>query len=229
MRLFGTKWLHSFYYASDGIVYSIVSQRNMKIHFFAALFTLLLAMALHIQGTDAIFLIVMIGLVIAAEMVNTALEKTIDLVTKEYHPLAKIAKDTAAGAVLFIVFIAVILGVMLIFPYLNQWFFGNGQIPTIDPTSFFALQSFFLLLFTYGIKAYWSLKNTKFQPHVLIGILLHLMAVLSKINMMVSVIFAFILSFVLLNLLSKGYHWIGLIQNGMISIGGFFLLNGLFI
>jgi Diacylglycerol kinase len=66
-----------------------------------------------------------IFLVLTAETVNTALEKTVDLVTSEYHPLARTAKNTAAGAVLLTALNAVIMGFIIFYPHLIKWMTGD--------------------------------------------------------------------------------------------------------
>ncbi len=227
ISLFWSKLFKGFHYASEGIVYAIASQRNMKIHVLAALFITFLGMALHLKGVDAILLLLAIGLVIAAEIMNTAIEAAIDLVTKEHHPLAKIAKDTAAGAVLFLVFTAVLTGSIILLPYIRRFLEGSYIIPSVDPLSFFSLQGFFLLIITYAMKAFWSQRNVKLQPHVLMGIILYVLPIFSSVPIlfMVMLLITFISIFLLFR---KGVHWIALFQSGMISIGGFFLLQGFF-
>jgi len=104
-----SKRLNSFKFAIEGIIYVLSSQANMKIHFFAALLAILLAFLLHIPVTHLLIVLLVIGLVICLEMVNTAIERVVDLATEEYHPFAKTAKDVAAGAVLIAAFLALLV------------------------------------------------------------------------------------------------------------------------
>jgi diacylglycerol kinase (ATP) len=90
----------SFEYAIRGIVYAIRTQRNMRLHMFAALLVFVAALVFGIHGLELIALIFAIGLVIVSELINTAVEATVDLATESVDPLAAIAKDVAAGAVL---------------------------------------------------------------------------------------------------------------------------------
>jgi len=90
----------SFSYAFGGLIYSLKTQRNMKIHFLAGIGVLTLSLFLPFNGYDYLFVFFAVALVIITEMINTAIEATVDLFTKDYHRLAKIAKDVAAGAVL---------------------------------------------------------------------------------------------------------------------------------
>lgn len=78
---------------------------------------------LNLQAFEWAVVIIAIGLVWVTEIINTALEALVDLVTQQYHPLAKIAKDTSAAAVLFASLIAVILGIVVFTPHLFQLFF----------------------------------------------------------------------------------------------------------
>ncbi|QNO13553.1 diacylglycerol kinase [Alkalicella caledoniensis] len=94
------KVLHSFRYAVDGIIYSVKTQRNMRIHYFVALVVLLLGFIVRLSSLELAVLFFTVSLVISLELINTAVEATIDLITDKYHPLAKIAKNVAAGAVL---------------------------------------------------------------------------------------------------------------------------------
>ncbi|WHX47713.1 diacylglycerol kinase family protein [Paenibacillus woosongensis] len=110
-----SKWSDTFRYAAEGIVTALKSERNMKIHLLAAVAVLLAAAYFRLPGRDVALLLIVIGLVIAAELVNTALEAVVDLVSPDWHPLAKTAKDTAAGAVLVAAIIAVCVGCLLFY------------------------------------------------------------------------------------------------------------------
>ncbi len=106
--------MKSFGYALDGISYTIKTQRNMQIHVTMAVLVLLLGFMLGIPKGDVLLVFFSVFLVFILETVNTAIEKTIDLVTGgSFHPLAKIGKDVAAGAVLFAAMLAVCTGVFV--------------------------------------------------------------------------------------------------------------------
>jgi len=108
----------SFAYAIRGILVAIASGRNMKIHIVAALMAVLTGWWLGINRWEWAIITISIFMVLAAETINTAVEKTVDLVTREYHPLAKQAKNLAAGAVLLAAVNAVIIGLLIFGPYL---------------------------------------------------------------------------------------------------------------
>ncbi len=105
--------VESFNSAIEGFVYVFRSQRNMRLHFLAGLFVLLLSIFLNFTYMEVIVLCLTITIVLMAEMINTAIEHAIDLVKEEFHPLARIVKDVSAGAVLLSSVCAIIIGYML--------------------------------------------------------------------------------------------------------------------
>ena len=112
-------WVHSANMAIEGIIYSVKTQRHMRYHLFAALATLIISLGLNISRTEFILLCMAIILVLATEMLNTAIEVTIDMISDVYHPLAKIAKDIAAGVVLLASFGALTLAYLILYPALT--------------------------------------------------------------------------------------------------------------
>ena len=112
----------SFGYAFEGIWTGIRKERNMKIHCLAIICVTLAGTLLHITATEWCICLLLFALVAALELVNTAVEAVVDLVTEEKKPLAKIAKDTAAGAVLFAAIVSVIIGCIIFLPYLLELF-----------------------------------------------------------------------------------------------------------
>ena len=107
--------IKAFNAAIEGIIYTFKSERNMKIHYCLAVIILVASLFLDLTRIEMIFLVFAISLVVIAEMFNTAIEKTIDMVTDEYHPLAKIAKDVAAGGVLIAALNSVVVGYMIFY------------------------------------------------------------------------------------------------------------------
>lgn len=107
--------LDSFGYALNGVMYCLKTQRNMRIHGIAALVVVIISLFSKINRTDVIMLAFAISLVVVCEMINTAIEKSIDLFTDEYHPLAKISKDVAAGAVFIAAINAIVIGYLVFF------------------------------------------------------------------------------------------------------------------
>jgi diacylglycerol kinase (ATP) len=107
--------LWSLNYAIEGIVYALRTQRNMRLHALATVVVLVAAMAFRISGLELIALLFAICLVLFAELANTALEATVDLAVDGHDPLAKTAKDVAAGAVLVASVNAVAVGYVVFF------------------------------------------------------------------------------------------------------------------
>lgn len=104
----------SFNAAIEGFVYVFKSQRNMRLHFLMGLFAFLLGIILNFGYIELMILCLTIAFVLFTEMFNTAIEYTVDLVvSKEYHPLARIVKDIGAGAVLLSAMTAAIVGYIL--------------------------------------------------------------------------------------------------------------------
>lgn len=107
------KLLDSFNYAIEGIVYSVRTQRNMRIHMIAAILVLTACFFYDLNKMELLIITITITMVIAAELINTAVELAIDATTNYYHPLAKLAKNAAAGAVLITAINAVLVGYII--------------------------------------------------------------------------------------------------------------------
>lgn len=106
----------SFGYAFEGIFTGIKKERNMKIHCLAMLCVVAAGLLLRISISEWCLCLVLFGLILSLELVNTAVEAVVDLVTEEKKPLAKIAKDTAAGAVLIAAIMAAGAGLLIFVP-----------------------------------------------------------------------------------------------------------------
>ena len=112
--------LWSFNYAIEGIVYALRTQRNMRLHFIAATVVFTAALLFHVTRTELIALVLVVALVLCAELANTAIEAATDLTVDHYDPLAKVAKDVAAGAVLISSLAAVAVGFLVFFSPLRR-------------------------------------------------------------------------------------------------------------
>ncbi len=102
--------LESFNFAFEGIIHVLRTQRNMRIHFAVAVAVLVGAFAIGVSKLELIALLLAIAFVLIAEMINTAVEHAIDVATTSFDPMAKLAKDIAAGAVLIATVAAVAIG-----------------------------------------------------------------------------------------------------------------------
>jgi len=117
------KTLESFNNAITGIIDTVRTERNMKIHLIVALGILITSFFFDITKYEFLILAVTITMVIAAELINTAIEATIDMTTNYYHPLAKIAKNAAAGAVLITAINALLVGYIIFWDKLSRFSF----------------------------------------------------------------------------------------------------------
>lgn len=92
--------MRPFLVACEGILYAIRTEKNMRVHLISTLLVVAAAIWLQTTMVENLVLLAWVTLVLSLELMNTAIERTVDLVTKDVHPLAKQAKDVAAGAVL---------------------------------------------------------------------------------------------------------------------------------
>lgn len=116
------KFIAGFGYAFSGLWYALYTQINMQVHVALALVAIVLGIALRISATEFAIIFLAIAGVLVAEMFNTVIELCVDLASPEYHPLAKRAKDVAAGAVLLSAMLACIVALFVYGPHLLQLF-----------------------------------------------------------------------------------------------------------
>lgn len=116
------KFIASFGYAFSGLWYALRTQRNARVHVVLAAMATLLGLVLHISPLEFALIFIAISSVFIAEMFNTVFELCVDLASPDYHPLAKIAKDVAAGAVLLSAILAVIIALLVFGPHLLALF-----------------------------------------------------------------------------------------------------------
>ncbi len=142
--------LDSFNYAVAGIVHSLRTQRNMRIHICAALLVLFAALFLKLTSYDLLLLFFAITLVIMAEMFNTSIETVVDLNTREIHPLARVAKNVAAGAVLIATLNSLVVAYIVIYPHLEDFSFSISPKIKDAPLSI-TLAAFILVIVLVGM------------------------------------------------------------------------------
>jgi diacylglycerol kinase (ATP) len=112
----------SFICALRGLVYAIKHNRNLRTHFLIAFIVILASIFFEVNAFEMGILGVMILLVIASEMINTSIEQMTDLITKEHHEEARIAKDVAAGMVLVSAIGSVVVGILIFVPHILRLF-----------------------------------------------------------------------------------------------------------
>lgn len=113
----------SFYFAFSGIKTALWTERNMRIHLLVSIVVIGCSIFFSINKLEWLFVIIAIGGIFSLELMNSAIERVVDLITVEYHPLAKQAKDLAAGAVFIYAVIAVVIGLIIFIPYFFRWLF----------------------------------------------------------------------------------------------------------
>lgn len=116
MRFKAHSLLASFKYASAGLYFMLRTQRNMRIHTVSGITVFALAVGLKLPPLQLSLIAVVCSLVVICEMFNTAIENAVDLATHRRHPLAKAAKDVAAGAVMAAALNAIVVGALLLGP-----------------------------------------------------------------------------------------------------------------
>jgi diacylglycerol kinase len=114
------KFLRGFTYAFEGLAHALRTQVNFRVHGAITLAVVVAALVLGVSALEAAVLALTIGIVLAAELFNTAIEALVDLTSPQVHPLAKTAKDCAAAAVLISAMAAVVVGLAIFLPKLQR-------------------------------------------------------------------------------------------------------------
>lgn len=114
------QWIESVNHAINGILYAAKTQRHVRYHLYAALFILLSSFVIGVTRYEFLGIAITVIMVILAEMINTAVEAVVDLMTDQYNKYAQIAKDVAAGAVLITAVGAFVTGFVILFPYVKH-------------------------------------------------------------------------------------------------------------
>ncbi|MDR5586644.1 MULTISPECIES: diacylglycerol kinase [Clostridium] len=132
------KVLDSFNNAINGIIETVRTERNMKIHLIVALLILIACFFFDVTKYEFLILAITITMVISAEIINTAIEAVIDLKANYYHPLAKIAKNAAAGAVLVTAINAVLVGYIIFWDKLSYFSYNLiNKVKKSEPYTIF--------------------------------------------------------------------------------------------
>ena len=162
--------IDSFNYAVSGIITSLKTEKNMKVHYIIAILIIISSLFFDFTRIEFLLLLFSISLVVITEMINTALERVVDLITEDFHPLARIVKDVAAGAVLIAAINSIIVGYLLFFDRLNSLtdllLFKIRRSPI--HLTFVAL--LIVILITIGLKAkFFKGRGTHFQGGAVSG------------------------------------------------------------
>ncbi len=114
--------IDSFKHAFEGIRVAIKSERNLQIHIVIMFLVIIIGIILKISVVEWFVCLLLFGGVISLEMINTAIETTVDLITMEKNSKAKLAKDASAGAVLVMAIVSVIIGLIIFVPKILEVF-----------------------------------------------------------------------------------------------------------
>jgi diacylglycerol kinase (ATP) len=133
--------VQSFSHAIDGIIESIISEKNLRIHFAIGLIVLGMTVFLPVEREDLLWIIFAVFFVIWSELVNTIIEHLMNLYSKEFHPVIKIIKDVSAGVVLWAAIFSVTVGVIVLGSVVFKWSLEVGKIFAIISLAVFPLLS----------------------------------------------------------------------------------------
>ncbi|NLL81552.1 MAG: phosphatase PAP2 family protein [Tissierellia bacterium] len=162
--------IETFNHAINGILWAIKSEKNLRRHYLIAVLVLFISLFYNLSRMEFLMLLITVSLVLITEMINTSIEKAIDIYTKDFHPLAKIAKDVSAGAVLIAALNSIVVGYLIFFDRLNN--LADIVIFKIrnSPIHLTFIAIFLVIIFTIGLKAkYYRGRGTHFQGGTVSG------------------------------------------------------------
>lgn len=114
------RFRRSLRHAIDGIIYAVSHEKNFRCEMVVALFVVTLILGFKVKNWEAIILILMIMWVLILELINTVLERVVDILKPRIHPYARLIKDLMAAVVLISSIVAVIVGVIIFYPYVRD-------------------------------------------------------------------------------------------------------------
>ena len=117
--------VNSFKYAFEGILSALKTEQNLKIHFIVVILVIIAGIVFKITKAEWIVCIILFGFVITTELINTAIETTVDIAMPQKNDKAKLAKDISAGAVVISAITSVIVGLIIFVPYLIRCLIGD--------------------------------------------------------------------------------------------------------
>ena len=151
--------IDSLNYAFEGIIHGLKTQRNMRIHFLVAITVLSASLFFDLTGTEILILFLTISMVIVAEMINTSIESTIDLITDKYNVFAKTAKNVAAGAVLIATINSIIVAYLIFFHRVNPYTLQVLHHVRQSPLHITFIALIVVIFIVIVIKSYFGVKT----------------------------------------------------------------------
>lgn len=159
----------AFDYAFAGILYATRTQRNMRIHLVAGSLAVFATLYLRLDRAYVALIVLSIAIVIALELVNTAIEAVVDLMTVAHHPLAKIAKDAGAGAVLVVSMAAVIVGYLAFYEGVTKSGAKVSAAVASIPRNYVFVTLLIVGIVTIFLKAFASARGSPLQGGAVSG------------------------------------------------------------
>lgn len=114
------KFYRSLSHALDGLLYVVKREHNFQIELVCGIFVLLLILILDVKNWEAVVLILMVAGVLIMELANTVTERIVDMLKPKVHPYARLIKDMTAAAVLISSFVAILVGLIIFYPYMRE-------------------------------------------------------------------------------------------------------------
>lgn len=149
-----SRWIESTNHAIEGILHAARTQRHVRYHLYSALAVLTLSYVLGVERREFLIIAVTVTFVIFAEMVNTAIEHVVDLLSPDHSESARMAKDVAAGAVLITAFGALVIGYVVLFPYLSVLFESGISVARHAKDEVALISVIAVLILVIVLKAY---------------------------------------------------------------------------
>ena len=150
------QWIKSANFAIEGILHGTKTQRHLRYHLLSAAFVLILSYVLGISRNDFLIVALAVIAVLLAELLNTAIEALVDMVSPEQSDKAKIAKDVAAGAVLTTAFGAAVIGYLVLLPYIREGFQKGFRIAKHSAEDISIMAVTLVLILVVVTKAYFG-------------------------------------------------------------------------
>jgi diacylglycerol kinase (ATP) len=150
------QWLKSANFAVEGILQGARTQRHLRYHFFSAAAVLIVSYIVGVTRMEFIILALAVIIVLAAEMLNSAVEAVVDLLSPDFSEQARIAKDIAAGAVFISAFGAAVLGYIILFPYIKNIFSNGFHIARHSKEDISLISFIIVLIFVIIAKSYFG-------------------------------------------------------------------------
>ncbi len=150
------RWTESANHAIEGILHAAKTQRHVRFHLYAAVGVLVLSFGLGVTGVEFLVVAFCVGLVIVAELLNTAVEELVDLVSPEYNEKARVAKDIAAGAVFVSALLSAVVAYVVLVPHITELFQKGLQVSKHAPEEVAIVAVLTVLILVVITKAYFG-------------------------------------------------------------------------